>query len=332
MTLSVVAAQAGVSIATASRALSGRPRVSRETIARVQDVAQRLGYRVDPVARALREGSTRLVGMVVPVIGIPFFAQLVDAIEEELNKAGFELLLADSHGFVDEEVRRLRVFGDRRVDGILVIPSDRETSAAALRSAARTTALVEVDRATNAPIADFVGVDNETGMRLVLEHLQEQGVRRVAFAGSDDASSNGVERWDAVRRFCRREGMEVVDQFRGEFSVACGVAAADAFLVRDTRPEAVVAGSDSIAVGLMSRLRERGVSIPGDVLITGFDGSELASVAWPPLTTVVQPIQALAAEAVTCLVSRIDGNSGPARRSTLVPSLRLGGSTIRRSP
>lgn len=329
VTLSDVAAQAGVSIATASRALSGKPRVSRETIARVQDVAQRLGYRVDPVARALRDGSTRLVGMVVPVIGIPFFAQLVDAIEEELNKVGFELLLADSHGFVDEEVRRLRVLGDRRVDGILVIPSDREASAYALRSAARTTAVVEVDRVTNGPVADFVGVDNETGIALILDHLKSQGVQTLGFAGSDDASSNGVERWDAFQRICRRERLEVSGQFRGEFSVASGVAAAETFLAAPMLPDAIVAGSDSIAVGVMSRLREQGVRVPDDVLITGFDGSELASVVWPTLTTIIQPIQSIAADAVTFLVSRIEGNVGPFRRSKLTPSLQVGGSTAK---
>lgn len=180
VTLAEVAAQAGVSSATASRALSGKPRVSREMIVRVRAVAAELGYRVDPIARALREGSTRLVGMVVPVIGIPFFAQLVDAIEEELNRAGFELLLADSHGFVDEEVRRLRVFGDRRVDGIVIIASDRTASMQSLANIPTGLPVVEVDRATDRPVADFVGVDNDIGMRLVVEHLAGLGVSSVA--------------------------------------------------------------------------------------------------------------------------------------------------------
>lgn len=329
MTLSDVAAQAGVSTATASRALAGRPRVSRETVARVQEVARRLDYRVDPVARALREGTSRLVGMIVPVIGIPFFAHLVDAVEEELNKAGFELLLADSHGFVDEEVRRLRVLRDRRVDGIVVIPSDREGSAAALRDAARTTAVVEVDRATDGPLADFVGVDNEVGMGLLIDHLRERGVRSLAFAGSDDASSNGVERWGAFRRLCGRDGLEVAGHYRGEFSFACGMAAAEQFLTDGALPEAVVAGSDSIAVGVVSRLRRHGVRVPEDVLVTGFDGSELAEVVWPTLTTVVQPIQPIAAEVVRSLVSRIDGDVRPFRHTRLVPHLRAGGSTSR---
>lgn len=328
VTLSEVAAQAGVSPATASRALTGKPRVSRETVARVRAVAESLGYRANPAARTLREGSSGLIGMVVPVIGIPFFAQLVDAIEEELNRAGYDLLLADSHGFLDEETRRLAVFEARRVDGILVIPSDREGSAAALRRTSAGTAVVEVDRATDGPIVDFVGVDNEAGMRLVLDHLQQRGVRTLAYAGSDDASSNGVERWSALESTSARTGVEVVDQFRGEFSIACGVAAADRFLARGAGlPDAVVASSDSIAAGVLSRLLSRGVRVPEDVLLTGFDGSDLAEVVWPTLTTVVQPLSAIAADAVSFLLNRIGGDAGPCRRNRLTPMLQVGGST-----
>ena len=329
VTLSEVAARAGVSVATASRALTGKPRVSNETISRVQSVAQELGYRVDPVARALRQGTTRLVGMVVPVIGIPFFAQLVDALEAELTRAGFELLLADSHGFVDEEVRRLQVFGDRRVDGILIIASDRAASASAIAQTVRRTPVVEVDRATDGPVADFVGVDNEAGMRLVLDHLRERGVRSIGYAGSDDASSNGVERWESVQRWSDRLGLQITGQFRGEFSVESGVAAVNRILDAGERPDAIVAGSDSIAFGVLARLRERGLSAPGDVLVTGFDGSDMANVVWPTLTTVVQPVDSMAADAVAFLLNRIEGETGPVRRNRLTPSLRLGESTQR---
>ncbi|WP_270887128.1 LacI family DNA-binding transcriptional regulator [Pedococcus sp. 5OH_020] len=269
--------------------------------------------------------------MIVPVIGIPFFSQLVEALEDQLNRAGFELLLADSHGFVEEEVRRLRVFGDRRVDGILVIPSDRIGSAEALRRVARGTAIVEVDRATDSPVADFVGVDNETGMRLVIDHLKDIGVRSIGYAGSDDASSNGVERWDAVQRSSTRAGIEVTGHFRSEFSVESGVAAVDRLLDHQTLPDAIVTGSDSIAFGVLRQLRQRGVAVPNDVVVTGFDGSDLANVVWPTLTTVVQPVEAIAADAVAFLVARIEGQDGPVRRNRLTPSLRLGEST-RRGP
>lgn len=329
VTLTEVAAAAGVSIATASRALAGKPRVSREMVDRVRAVAAELGYRVDPIARALREGSSRLVGMIVPVISIPFFSQLIDAVEEELGRAGFELLLADSHGFVEEEVRRLRVFGDRRVDGILIVVSDRTASMPSIVNLPKDIPVVEVDRATDRPIADFVGVDNELGIQLLFEHLDGQGVRSVGYAGTDDATTSGVERWQSFHRLARRHGMEVGATFRGEFSVENGVAAADHIVKAGPLPDAIVCGSDQIAVGLISELRERGLDVPRDLLVTGFDGGDLARVYWPTLTTVVQPLPSIAADAVSLLIGRIEGGTSALRRNRLAPELKLGGSTTR---
>ncbi|MCA0252396.1 MAG: LacI family transcriptional regulator [Actinobacteria bacterium] len=327
VTLTEVAAKAGVSIATASRALSGKPRVSREMIERVRTVAAELGYRVDPIARALREGSSRLVGMIVPGLDIPYFAQLVAALEEELNRAGFELLLADSHGFIEEEVRRLRVFGDRRVDGIIIVPADRTASIQSLANIPAGFPTVEVDRATDRPVADFVGVDNTRGMELLFEHLSERQVASVAFAGADDASTNGVERWECFNRLAGRHGMEVSATYRGDFSTQSGAAAAEHLLQTGPLPDAIVCGSDQIAVGLISRLHKHGYGVPGDVLVTGFDGGELADIFLPTLTTVLQPISSIAADAVSLLVSRMEGGTGTIRRSLLAPTLQLGEST-----
>lgn len=331
VTLSDVAAGAGVSIATASRALAGKPRVSREMVDRVRAVATELGYRVDPIARALREGSSSLVGMIVPVISIPFYAQLVDAVEEELSRAGFELLLADSHGFVDEEVRRLRVLADRRVDGILLIASDRTASMPSISNVPDEVPVVTLDRATDKPVADFVGVDNELGLQLLFEHLAEQKVTSVAYAGTDDATTTGVERWQSYHRFASQHSIEVGASFRSEFGVESGVAAAEHILNAGPLPDAIVAGSDQIAVGVISRLRERGHDVPRDVLVTGFDGGEMSRVYWPTLTTVVQPVSSIAADAVTLLIDRIKGGTGASRRNRLAPTLQLGGSTARRS-
>jgi len=329
VSLNDVAEAAGVSIATASRALAGKPRVSRETALRVEAAAARLGYRVDPIARALREGASRLVGMIVPVIANPFYAQLVDAVEEELGRAGFELLLADSHGRLEEEIRRLRVFGDRRVDGIVLVPAQHEWPVDALRTLPAGLAIVQVDRWTDKRVADFVGVDNEIGLRLVLEHLRERGVTSVAYAGADDVTSSGIERWEMFHRLAAQTRLRAVEGFRRDFSVASGTAAADAFLARRELPDAIVAGDDLIAVGLLARLREHGVDVPEQLLVTGFDGSELSTVCWPTLTTVVQPVQAIARDAVAVLVERMRGEEGPFRRNLVAPTLRLGASTRR---
>jgi DNA-binding LacI/PurR family transcriptional regulator len=329
VTLTDVAEAAGVSIATASRALAGKDRVSRNTIERVRAIAADLGYRVDPIARALREGSTRIIGMIVPVIGNPFFAQLVDAVEEEVHRAGFELLLADSHGFVSEEARRLTVFGDRKVDGVVIVPSDRITSAAGLRAMPTGVAIVQIDRSTGSGVADFVGVDNEVGVRLVVEHLLERGIRSIAYAGADDITSNGSERWDAFQRAVAGSPLRVAAPHRGEFSIASGTRAADELLARDPLADAIVAGSDLIAIGLIARLRERGVRVPEDVLVTGFDGTELSQIYSPSLTTVVQPVAGIAAEAISYLVGRIQGSESAVRSSRVAPELRLGLSTGR---
>lgn len=324
-----VADAAGVSIATASRALAGKERVSRNTVERVRAVAAELGYRVDPIARALREGSTRIIGMIVPVIGNPFFARLVDAVEAEVHAAGFELLLADSHGFVSEEIRRLTVFGERKVDGVAIVPSDRIASLGALRAMPADVAIVQLDRWTGSSVADFVGVDNEAGIRLVVDHLAERGARTVAFAGSDDITSNGAERWDAFQREAVRAGLEVVEGVRGEFSIASGAQTADILRDRGPLPDAIVAGSDLIAIGLLSRLRETGVEVPRDVLVTGFDGTEMAQIYAPSITTVVQPVEAIARDAIAYLVGRIQGAESAVRNSRIAPVLRVGESTTR---
>lgn len=292
-------------------------------------VASELGYRVDPIARALREGSTRIIGMIVPVIGNPFFAQLVDAVEEQVHSSGFELLLADSHGFVTEESRRLRVFGERKVDGVVIVPSDRIASVAALRTMPEGTAIVQIDRSTGTSAADFVGVDNEVGLRLVLEHLVDRGVASVAFAGSDDITSNGLERWEAYQRIVGGTSLRVEQEVRGEFSIASGSESADALLRRRRMPDAIVAGSDLIAIGLIARLRESGVRVPEDVLVTGFDGTELSQIYSPSLTTVVQPVPAIAADAISYLIGRIQGADSAVRQSRIAPTLRLGQSTAR---
>jgi len=329
VTLLDVAEAAGVSIATASRALTGKDRVSRNTVERVRAVASELGYRVDPIARALREGSTRIIGMIVPVIGNPFFAQLVDAVEEQVHAAGFELLLADSHGYVTEEARRLQVFGERKVDGVAIVPSDRIASLPALRALPAGLAVVQLDRSAENAAADFVGVDNEAGFRLLFDHLVDQGVRSVVFAGSDDITSNGAERWDAFQREVQRTGLESGEPYRGEFSIHSGSEAAAALVARRALPDAIVAGSDLIALGLIAGLREHGVRVPEDVLVTGFDGIELGQIYSPSITTVVQPVDGIARDAITYLVGRIQGTESAIRNSRIAPTLRPGRSTQR---
>src|SRR4029077_9804938 len=130
---------------------------------------QRLDYRPNRTARALRSQTTGLIGMVVPSVSNPFFAELVEAVERTLHRADLELVLADSGGSPPDEVRRLRVLVDRKVDGLILIPAHHEASAEALRHV-NSLPLVQLDRRVDHFPGDYVGVDNSLGIQMILEH------------------------------------------------------------------------------------------------------------------------------------------------------------------
>ncbi|MDQ1060472.1 LacI family transcriptional regulator [Arthrobacter globiformis] len=316
-----VANEAGVSIATASRALAGKDRVSRETTEIVMTAAKKLGYSVDPIARAMREGITRTVGMIVPVIGNPFFAELVDAVEAELQLSGRELIIADSHGDVAQEARRLETLVGRRVDGILIVSQDHDRSIPAIRKAARSVPVVQVDRKVGRLSGDFVGVDNFIGMQLILDHMVHRGTKSVVLASSDNANSAGRSRRVAFEQITRELPLDVQEHIIGDFSIESGRRAGEELLRRKTLPDAVVAGSDLIAFGIMSTLIRSGVRIPDDLLVTGFDGTSLSGVFEPPLTTVTQPLAAIARDAAAFLTTRIADANEPTRDSRIAPTL-----------
>jgi len=327
-----VAVAAGVSIATASRALAGKTRVAQETRAHVLEVADRLGYQVNPIARALRDGSTRTVGMIVPVIANPFFAELIDAIEAELHSVGLELLLADSHGEVVQERKRLGNLVSRQVDGIFIVPHHERHSVPGIRAALAAVPLLQIDRRVARVRTDFVGVNNEDGIRSIVEHLVEIGTRSIVFASADDQNVAGRGRRTAFEAVTAELDLVVHPHIIGNFSLEAGQEAARQLLARSALPDAVVAGSDFNAFGLISSLRAGGVRVPEDIRVTGFDGTTLSQVFDPPLTTVRQPTAEIAATAVSFLMNRMADPEAPVREQVISPALVVRESTLRERP
>lgn len=327
VSLREVADAAGVSIATASRALGGKGRVSGVTVDRVKATAERLGYRVDPFGKALRKGSDNVVGMVVPFVSNPFYAALVQEFEDRLDQVGLQLLIADSRGEIDREVERLETLAGRRVRGVFVAPAYASWSRATIASVAGRVPLVQVDRRVDdGGDLSFVGVDNAGGIRQVLEHLAAQGAQHVVFVGADDRTSAGRERARAFTAVAAELDLvvqpPVIDRYLFEF----GVRAADQLVARTELPDAIVAGDDLIAAGLLAGLHRHGVAVPDEVLLAGFDGTVLADICTPTLTTVVQPIADVAATAVDLMLRQIDGDT-TARQVELPTTLRTGRST-----
>jgi LacI family transcriptional regulator len=299
---------ATVAAATVSRVLTGSKSVSAQTSARVLAAAEKLRYSGNSIAKALRQNSTGNIGMLVPSISNPFFTSLVEQVEHHLAQAGLNLFLCDSRNLVATEETRLRSLTQGSVDGILVSPVDENRSAAALQRASDIVPIVQIDRRVGAVDTDWVGLDDAHAMRLIAQHLADRGVRTVAFVTSIMGSSSALDRLQSARSSCAELGIAMPDDLvlDGDFSLEWGATAADGLLDsgRDL-PDAIICSDDLIALGLSGRLAERGIRVPDDVRVTGFDDIEYASLNVPSLTTLRQPLTQIAAEAVRLLQENI---------------------------
>lgn len=327
VTLRDVAHLAGCSIATVSRVLVGNRPVGMETARRVRAAADSLGYRPNHVARALRSRSTGTIGLVLPQITNPFYPTLVRELTRALHVHDRAVILADCDDDPMTEAARIDALLARQVDALLVVPVDEKLSVAAVTDAAARVPLVLLDRGCGPGVADSVVVDNAAGIQLVLDHLAATGRRRPCFVGAAGTASAAVE-----RRAAYESGAGALDPQApgrvelGEFSVEWGRAAVDR--VRAHRPDAIVCANDLIAIGVLQRLRQLGVDVPGEIAVTGFDDIPMASLTDPGVTTVRQPVAELAAEAARLLDRRLAGEkAGPSRTVRLGPELFVRGSS-----
>jgi LacI family transcriptional regulator len=322
VTIGDVATAAGVSVATASRVLSGRRRTTEEAARAVREAAELLGYRTNVVARSLRMQSTATVGMVVPKISNPYFPLVVEAVEGELSAVGLELLLCDARNDTDTERKRVEALLQRRVDGLLLIPCDATRSTGTVTHAAGLVPVVQVDRFVSGFDGDYVGVDNEAGVRLVLEHLDATGCRSFALISSRSGSSSATSRLRAYREVVGRLDPASADRvLLGEYALEWGREAAEQLLRQGALPDAIVCGADIIALGVVAALNEAGVRLPDQVKLTGFDDIGFAAISAPPLTTLRQPANAIGAEAVHLLRRRLGGDADTPQHRIFRPEL-----------
>lgn len=336
VTIAQVAERAGVSTATVSRVLSGRGPVSAAVQRKVRKAADDLGYQVNSIARALRNSRTDTVGMVVPSISNPFFTSLVESVEHALGREGKELLLCDARSDPEVEARRLATLVARNVDGIIVSPSHGTLSGAAVQETAGRLPLVQLDRFVGGTSTDWVGVDDVAAMRQVMDHLHAGGARSAAFAGSLLTNSSTEQRFAGFRRRSEDLGIAVdPDQILlGDYSVEWGETAAARLIAAGDLPDAIVCADDLIALGVTRACRAHGVDVPGRVQVTGYDNIEFSRLSEPALTTVDQPRDRIATEAVRLLAAaagEAEGDRGPSAHIALVPTLVVRESTRARA-
>ncbi|MBL8927894.1 MAG: LacI family DNA-binding transcriptional regulator [Pseudonocardia sp.] len=317
VTLQDVAREAGVAVSTASRALTHPERISPPTRARVQEVARRLGYRPNRIARAVVSGRTQMLAVLVPDITNPHRLGLIRGAEERARAADRTLVLGDTRGDPGLEADHLDRLGSV-VDGI-VLASSRLPDAD-LRELARRRPVVLHDR----ELAGLPGVvtDFDDGMRQILGHLVGLGHRRVAYLSGSRRSWSEGRRWAALAAEATRTGVGVACLGPFPPMLDGGPAAADAGLASGAT--ALVASNDLLAIGVLRRLEERGVPVPQTVSVTGFDDIFGADFCHPPLTTVTAPTEEAGRVLVDVLLG---GHAQDAERTVLPVRLRVRGST-----
>ena len=311
LTLEDIGRLAGVSRSTVSRVINGQSNVRPDVKARVEEVIARTGYTPNAAARSLVSGRSGVVGLVIPsrvhaLFEDPYFSLLIQGVSAAANRAGNTLTL---FLFQDEEEERAlypRVVTSGFVDG-LIVTATRMADPLLARMANHQLPIVVVGRPDTEGIS-YVDVDNKQGAMKVASHLCDLGYERIGLLGAPANTSAGIDRLTGFVEGLAKCGKALPPELRadGDFSEQSGYEAILKILANN--PDAVFVASDTMAMGALRALRERGVRVPGDVALVGFDGSPAAARSVPPLTTVDQPIAETGKKAVGILNSLIAGD------------------------
>ena len=311
ITIHDVARLSGVSVATVSRAFGRPASVRLETREAILRAAEQVGYRPNRAARGLMTGKTGNVGVIVPDLANPFFPSVLKGVQARAREADYACFLADSGEDPCVELELIRDMANQ-VDGVVLCSS--RMSRADLASVTRLTTVVLMNRREAAIPA--VLMDSADGARQAIDHLAALGHRRIAFLAGPRSSWSNRERQRGLRAAAKATGVEITElgPFAPQF--ADGQRAADDVASADVT--AVLAYNDLMALGVISRLSDHGISTPGDISVVGFDDIPVASMCTPSLTTVSMPTEASGRRAVELLLEQLSGadpvNPTPQRR------------------
>jgi LacI family transcriptional regulator len=311
-TIAEVADRAGVSPTTVSHVLSGNRPVADTTSRRVRQAIEELGYRPSSLARSLRLQRSHTIALIVPDITNPYYPVLARGVDDELD-GRYLTFVCSTDGQRERELRFAAEARDRQVDGVIIAAfgltgDDAQTLLGA------GVPVVGLGQHLRGRRLDAVFTDDEHGGREATRHLIERGHRRIGLISGPEGA--GVLRTTGHHRALTEAGLEIDPtlEILGDWHRAGGAAAMGRLLEMATPPTAVFAENDLMAIGALDLARQRGLSVPGDVAIVGYDDIEGAQMTTPPLTTVVNPAYEAGRQAGRLLLDRmVGGYDGRAR-------------------
>ncbi|MFQ5407361.1 MAG: LacI family DNA-binding transcriptional regulator [Anaerolineales bacterium] len=337
ITLADVANELGLSKTTVSRALAGYPDVAEKTRVRVQQAVDELGYVPDRRAQQLRRQRADAIGLVLPTAEArftdPYFSEFLAGVGHELANHDIDLLVSAGKPGKHEQQVYQRIVSGRRVDGFLIVRTRRDDWRIQFLIQANIP-VVAFGRTEMAVQIPHIGVDGKAGITQLVTHLVQQGHRRIAFISAPNGLTLQADRIGGYEA-----GLELHSLARDERLIASGnltrvsgYEAARYLLTLDNAPTAIIGANDLTALGAMRAAQERGLVVGNDIAIAGFDGTDAAEHAHPPLTTLYQPVYDIGQQVSQMLLALIQGKPTGPPWPLLTPKLMARASTTGEFP
>ncbi|WP_018924525.1 LacI family DNA-binding transcriptional regulator [Salsuginibacillus kocurii] len=324
-----VAEEAGVSVATVSRVINNQGTVAKKTQEKVEKVISRLNYEPNMLGRNLRNSESRLIMVLVPTISNPFYAQIVQGIEDIVRKENYNVFLCTT----DSEPEREKVFLDyvrqKLTDGVIFM--DPAVEVEMLQDLANRYPVIqccEYNEDLNIP---YISIDDTQASYKAVKHLITMGHEKIAIINSDETFQYARNRKKGYLKALEEYGLPIKDEWilkNSELNFEAGQNSMRKLLRADDKPTAIFAVSDILAIGALKRMNEEGLQAPEDIAVVGFDNIPFASMTNPALTTIAQPMYEIGSQAAKMLFQKINTPDEPVSSTLLDNELIIRESTL----
>lgn len=311
ITIKDIARLSGVSTTTVSKIINKKDKdISQNTIDRVNKIMKEHNYVPSTIARSMVTKKTKTIGIIIPDIRNPFFPELTRGAEDMAHDLGYNLIICNTDDDIAKERQYMDILKKKMVDGIIFTASSAESSISHISK--NDPPMVLVDRDVELPnLKGRIVVDNITGGYIATKHLIDKGCKKIGIITGSKTSLPSIHRYEGYLKALKEANMEIREDICrfGSFKSEYGYEVVMDILDKETDVDGIFCASDMIAIGAMKGIKEKGLNIPDDIKIVGFDDIYISGYLNPGLTTVRQPIYSIGAEAAKLLIESIENKS-----------------------